>query len=334
MVAVAVLAAGKGTRMKSTLPKVLHTLGGRSLVERVLESCKGLNPSRQLVIVGYQAEQVKDQFRDKPDVEFVEQTEQKGTGHAIQQLLPHLENFTGDLLVLNGDAPLLRPETLENLLAVHQSQQNMATLLTAQLPNPKGYGRVFCDGNNLVKQIVEDRDCNDAQKQNHRVNGGIYCFNWGKLAEILPKLQANNDQQEYYLTDVVDFLDRVMAVDVEDYLEISGINDRKQLANADQVLQSRIKDRWMMAGVTLINPDSITIDDTVSIASDVIIEPHSHLRGNSVIGKGSRIGPGSLIEDSEICENTSVLYSVINNSKVASDCRIGPYAHLRGEAQI
>ena len=233
MVAVAVLAAGKGTRMKSTLPKVLHTLGGRSLVERVLESCKGLNPSRQLVIVGYQAEQVKDQFRDKPDVEFVEQTEQKGTGHAIQQLLPHLENFTGDLLVLNGDAPLLRPETLENLLAVHQSQQNMATLLTAQLPNPKGYGRVFCDGNNLVKQIVEDRDCNDAQKQNHRVNGGIYCFNWPKLAEILPKLQANNDQQEYYLTDVVDFLDRVMAVDVEDYLEISGINDRKQLANAD-----------------------------------------------------------------------------------------------------
>ena len=334
MVAVAVLAAGKGTRMKSTLPKVLHTLGGRSLVERVLESCKGLNPSRQLVIVGYQAEQVKDQFRHNPDVEFVEQTEQKGTGHAIQQLLPHLEDFTGDLLILNGDAPLLRPETLENLLAVHQSQQNMATLLTAQLPNPKGYGRVFCDSNNLVKQIVEDRDCNDAQKQNHRINGGIYCFNWPKLAEILPKLQANNDQQEYYLTDVVDFFDRVMAVDVEDYLEISGINDRKQLANANEVLQSRIKDRWMMAGVTLINPDSITIDDTVSIAPDVIIEPHSHLRGASVIGKGSRIGPGSLIENSEIGENVSVLYSVISNSKVASDCRIGPYAHLRGEAQV
>ena len=334
MVAVAVLAAGKGTRMKSTLPKVLHTLGGRSLVERVLESCKGLNPSRQLVIVGYQAEQVKDQFRHNPNVEFVEQTEQKGTGHAIQQLLPHLGDFTGDLLVLNGDAPLLRPETLENLLTVHQSQQNMATLLTAQLPNPKGYGRVFCDSNNLVKQIVEDRDCNDAQKQNHRINGGIYCFNWPKLAEILPKLQANNDQQEYYLTDVVDFFDRVMAVDVEDYLEISGINDRKQLANANEVLQSRIKDRWMMAGVTLINPDSTTIDDTVSIAPDVVIEPHSHLRGNSIIGKGSRIGPGSLIENSEIGENVSVLYSVISDSKVASDCRIGPYAHLRGEAQV
>ncbi len=334
MVAVAVLAAGKGTRMKSTLPKVLHTLGGRSLVERVLDSCQKLNPSRQLVIVGYQAEQVKSQFRHKPEIEFVEQKEQKGTGHAIQQLLPHLQDFTGDLLILNGDAPLLRSETLENLLTIHTSQQNMATLLTAQLPNPKGYGRVFCDGNNLVKQIVEDRDCNDAQKQNHRVNGGIYCFNWLKLAEILPKLLPNNDQQEYYLTDVVDFLDRVMAVDVEDYLEISGINDRKQLASADQVLQNRVKDYWMAAGVTLINPDSITIDDTVNLATDVIIEPHSHLRGNSVIGKNCRIGPGSLIENSELGENVSVLYSVISDSKVASDCRIGPYTHLRGETQI
>ena len=334
MVAVAVLAAGKGTRMKSTLPKVLHSLGGRSLVERVLDGCNGLNPSRQLVIVGYQGDQVKEQLQHKIGVEFVEQREQKGTGHAIQQLLPHLQDFTGDLLVLNGDAPLLRAETLENLLKVHETHQNMATLLTAQLPDPKGYGRVFCDGNNLVKQIVEDRDCNDAQRQNHRVNGGIYCFNWPKLAEILPKLQPNNDQQEYYLTDVVHFLDRVMAVDVEDYLEISGINDRKQLANADQVLQNRVKDYWMAAGVTLINPDSITIDDTVNLASDVIIEPHSHLRGNSMIGKGSRIGPGSLIENSELGENVTVLYSVISESKIASGCRIGPYAHIRGEAQI
>ncbi|MEB3310159.1 MAG: bifunctional UDP-N-acetylglucosamine diphosphorylase/glucosamine-1-phosphate N-acetyltransferase GlmU [Snowella sp.] len=334
MVAVAVLAAGKGTRMKSSLPKVLHTLGGRSLVERVLDSCKRLTPSRQLVIVGYQAEQVKDRLQHRSEVEFVEQLEQKGTGHAIQQLLPHLQDFTGDLLVLNGDAPLLRPETLENLLKIHQANQNMATLLTAQLPDPKGYGRVFCDANNLVKQIVEDRDCNDAQKQNHRINGGIYCFNWPKLAEVLPQLQPNNDQAEYYLTDVVHFMAPVMAVDVEDYLEISGINDRKQLAGADEVLQNRTKDHWMAAGVTLINPDSITIDDTVNIGADVVIEPHSHLRGNTVIGKASRIGPGSLIKDSEIGENVSVLYSVISDSKVASGCRIGPYAHLRGEAQI
>jgi bifunctional UDP-N-acetylglucosamine pyrophosphorylase/glucosamine-1-phosphate N-acetyltransferase len=334
MVAVAVLAAGKGTRMKSTLPKVLHQLGGRSLVERVLDSCQGLAPERKLVIIGYQGEAVKAQFQSQPDVEFVEQREQLGTGHAIQQLLPYLKDFTGDLLVLNGDAPLLRAETLEKLLATHQANDSMATLLTANLPNPKGYGRVFCDGHNLVTQIVEDRDCNDAQRQNHRINGGIYCFNWPKLAEILPQLTPNNDQQEYYLTDVVHFLAPVLAVDVEDYLEITGINDRKQLAAANEVLQERIKDDWMAAGVTLINPDTITIDDTVTLEPDVIIEPHSHLRGTTKVGKGSRIGPGSLIENSSLGEDVTVLYSVITDSQVSSGCRIGPYSHLRGEVEV
>ena len=334
MVAVAILAAGKGTRMKSTLPKVLHQLGGRSLVERVLDSCQGLAPERKLVIIGYQGEAVKAQFQSQPDVEFVEQREQLGTGHAIQQLLPYLKDFTGDLLVLNGDAPLLRAETLEKLLATHQANGSMATLLTANLPNPKGYGRVFCDGHNLVTQIVEDRDCNDAQRQNHRINGGIYCFNWPKLAEILPQLTPNNDQQEYYLTDVVHFLAPVLAVDVEDYLEITGINDRKQLAAANEVLQERIKDNWMAAGVTLINPDTITIDDTVTLEPDVIIEPHSHLRGTTQVGKGSRIGPGSLIENSTLGEDVTVLYSVITDSQVSSGCRIGPYSHLRGEVEV
>lgn len=334
MVAVAILAAGKGTRMKSTLPKVLHQLGGRSLVERVLDSCQGLAPERKLVIIGYQGEAVKAQFQSQPDVEFVEQREQLGTGHAIQQLLPYLKDFTGDLLVLNGDAPLLRAETLEKLLATHQANGSMATLLTANLPNPKGYGRVFCDGHNLVTQIVEDRDCNDAQRQNHRINGGIYCFNWPKLAEILPQLTPNNDQQEYYLTDVVHFLAPVLAVDVEDYLEITGINDRKQLAAANEVLQERIKDDWMAAGVTLINPDTITIDDTVTLEPDVIIEPHSHLRGTTKVGKGSRIGPGSLIENSTLGEDVTVLYSVITDSQVSSGCRIGPYSHLRGEVEV
>jgi bifunctional UDP-N-acetylglucosamine pyrophosphorylase/glucosamine-1-phosphate N-acetyltransferase len=320
--------------MKSTLPKVLHQLGGRSLVERVLDSCQGLAPERKLVIIGYQGEAVKAQFQSQPDVEFVEQREQLGTGHAIQQLLPYLKNFTGDLLVLNGDAPLLRAETLEKLLATHQANGSMATLLTANLPNPKGYGRVFCDGHNLVTQIVEDRDCNDAQRQNHRINGGIYCFNWPKLAEILPQLTPNNDQQEYYLTDVVHFLAPVLAVDVEDYLEITGINDRKQLAAANEVLQERIKDDWMAAGVTLINPDTITIDDTVTLEPDVIIEPHSHLRGTTQVGKGSRIGPGSLIENSTLGEDVTVLYSVITDSQVSSGCRIGPYSHLRGEVEV
>ena len=334
MVAVAILAAGRGTRMKSELPKVLHTLGGLSLVERALDSCQPINPLRQLLIVGYQAQQIKQALSARQRLEFVEQPQQLGTGHAIQQLLPHLRDFSGDLIVLNGDVPLLRPETLQQLLHSHQAHQNAVTLLTAHVPDPKGYGRVFCNGTNLVTQIIEDRDCTSAQKQNRRINAGVYCFNWTKLAQALPKLTADNDQQEYYLTQVVDYLDPVMAVDVEDHLEITGINDRKQLAAAYKILQTRIKEFWMAAGVTLIDPDSITIDDTVKLHPDVIIEPQTHLRGNTVIASGCRIGPGSLIENSQIGEGGTVLYSVVRNSQVAANGQIGPYAHLRGAVEV
>ncbi|MFB2834850.1 bifunctional UDP-N-acetylglucosamine diphosphorylase/glucosamine-1-phosphate N-acetyltransferase GlmU [Floridanema evergladense] len=334
MVAVAILAAGRGTRMKSQLPKVLHPLGGRSLVERVIQSCLEINPIRRIVIIGYEGEKVKDALKDIPDLEFVEQKEQLGTGHAIQQLLPHLEGFTEDLLVLNGDVPLLRPQTIKHLIETHKENKNPATLLTAYLPNPKGYGRVFCNGQNIIQQIVEDRDCTAAQKQNNRINAGVYCFHWPDLARVLPNLKADNDQKEYYLTDAVNALMPVMAVDVEDYEEIVGINDRKQLALVHQILQDRVKDRWMTAGVTLIDPDSTTIDDTVEIQPDVIIEPQTHLRGKTIIGTGSRIGPGCLIENSQIGENVTALYSVISDSVVQSGTRIGPYAHLRGHVEV
>lgn len=334
MVAVAILGAGRGTRMKSDLPKVCHNLGSLSLVERVLNSCLLINPSRLLVIVGYQSEQVIKSLSGFTGIEFVEQTEQLGTGHAAQQLLPHLEGFTGDLLILNGDVPLLRPDTIKQLLETHKAHQNSATLLTAQFPDPKGYGRVFCNGQNLLQQIVEDRDCTAAQKQNRRINAGVYCFNWPQLAQVLPQLQANNDQKEYYITDAVNYLNQVMVVDVEDYQEILGINDRKQLANAYEILQERVKDTWMERGVTLIDPASITIDDTVQLQPDVIIEPQTHLRGKTVIASGSRIGPGSLIENSQIGKNVTVLYSVVSDSLVKDGARIGPYTHLRGHVEV
>lgn len=321
--------------MKSHLPKVLHSLAGRSLVERVLESLKSISPTKQMVIVGYQAQEVKSALKEKPiPLEFVEQTEQLGTGHAIQQLIPYLEGFTGDLLVLNGDVPLLRPETLQHLLEAHQEHQNAATILTAHLPNAQGYGRVFCNGQNIIKEIVEDRDCTDAQRQNRRINAGVYCFRWSELMKVLPHLQANNDQQEYYLTDAVNQLEPVMAVDVEDYQEMLGINDRQQLAAAYEILQKRVKAKWMAAGVTLVDPHSITIDDTVEIQSDVIIEPQTHLRGNTTIKTGCRIGPGSLIENSHIDENVTVLYSVINNSIVHAETQVGPYTHFRSDVEI
>ncbi|AFZ46059.1 glucosamine-1-phosphate N-acetyltransferase [Cyanobacterium stanieri PCC 7202] len=334
MLAVAILAAGKGTRMKSKLPKVLHPLGNKSLVERAIASCELVKPDRTAIIIGYEGERIKQALNHLTGVEFVEQKEQLGTGHAIQQLLEPLKDFSGDLLVLNGDVPLLRPETVQKLIATHQEYQNQATLLTANLSNPQGYGRVFCDGHNIVKQIVEDRDCNSAQKQNPKVNAGVYCFNWDVLKEVLPKLSTNNDQQEYYLTEVVDFLNPVMALDVDDHLEINGINDRRQLAVAYDILQARVKEAWMMAGVTMIDPDSITIEDTVTLTSDVIIEPQTHLRGNTVIGSGCHIGPGSFVENSQIGEDVKVFYSTVIDSSVASHSKIGPYSHLRGQANI
>jgi bifunctional UDP-N-acetylglucosamine pyrophosphorylase/glucosamine-1-phosphate N-acetyltransferase len=267
-------------------------------------------------------------------VEFVEQTVQLGTGHAIQQLLPHLEGYTGDLLILNGDVPLLRTETLNNLLQTHQENQNSCTILTAQLANPQGYGRVFRNSECIVQKIVEDKDCTPTQRENDRVNAGIYCFRWPDLAKFLPQLEANNAQKEYYLTDAVTQVGKVMAVDVEDYQEILGINDRLQLATANDILQRRIKEKWLLAGVTLIDPASITIDETVELQPDVIIEPQTHLRGKTIIQAGSRIGPGSLIENSELAENVTVLYSVVTDSIIQSQTRIGPYAHLRGHAKV
>lgn len=324
--------------MKSDLPKVLHCLGSRSLVERVLDGAAEINPVRRLVIVGYRAELVKDAMTSQGDryagVEFVEQTEQLGTGHAIQQLLSPLKGFEGNLLVLNGDVPLLRPATLQRLLKTHQEHNNAATILTAQVPNPKGYGRVSCDENNILTEIIEDRDCSPAQRQNRRVNAGIYCFRWQDLEAVLPNLTNNNSQQEYYLTDAVNYLNPVMTVDVDDYQEILGINDRKQLATAYSILQTRIKDDWMAQGVTLIDPDSITIEDTVQLEVDVVIEPQTHLRGATVIQTKSRIGPGSLIENSHIGEKVTVLFSVVTDSVVKSGARIGPYAHLRGHAEV
>lgn len=334
MVAVALLAAGRGTRMKSSLPKVLHPLGGRSLIERVLDSVSNLPIDRRLIVVGFAADQVKIALAQEPDLEFVEQTEQLGTGHAVQQLLPPLQGYDGDVLVLNGDVPLLRPETLEKLVKTHQEANNEATLLTAHFPDPTGYGRVFCDANDRIKEIVEHRDCTEAQRQHSRINAGVYCFRWSSLAQILPTLSNDNDQQEYYLTDVVRFMQAVQAVDVEDYQEILGVNDRLQLAATYNILQTRIKENWMRAGVTLVDPASITIDSEVVLEPDVIIEPQTHLRGRSHIRSGCRIGPSSLIEDSELGENVTVSFSVISDSTVQAGSRVGPYAHLRGQAQV
>ena len=334
MLAVAVLAAGKGTRMKSALPKVLQPLAGATLVERVLASARNLQPERRLLIVGHQAERVEQQLSAVEGLEFVLQQPQNGTGHAVQQLMPALEGFSGELLVLNGDVPLLRAETIDELVSTHRSSGADVTLLTARLADPTGYGRVFADASGQVSGIVEHRDCSEDQRSNNLTNAGIYCFNWEKLAATLPQLSTDNDQGELYLTDTVAMLDKAMHVEVADPDEVNGINNRKQLAQCEAVLQERLRDHWMNEGVTFVDPTSCTLSEHCSFGRDVVIEPQTHLRGTCSLGDGCRIGPGSVLEDAKVGNNVTVMLSVVRSAEIGDDVAIGPYAHLRPGADI
>ena len=334
MLAVAILAAGKGTRMKSDLPKVLQPLAGATLVERVLAGCRHLAPSRQLLIVGHQAERVEASLAALGGLEFVRQQPQNGTGHAVQQLLAPLAGFEGELLVLNGDVPLLRPDTLERLLDRHRSSGAAVTLLTARLPDPSGYGRVVADGQGQVSAIVEHRDCTPEQRRIDLINAGIYCFDWGRLAAVLPRLTTDNDQGELYLTDTVAMLSPAVHLEVEDADEINGINDRLQLAQCEAVLQERLRQHWMREGVSFTDPASCTLSEGTCFGRDVLVEPQCHFRGASTIGDGCRIGPGCLIENSTLASGVEVLHSVLRDSTVAEGCVVGPFAQLRAGARL
>ncbi|MFM8525769.1 MAG: bifunctional UDP-N-acetylglucosamine diphosphorylase/glucosamine-1-phosphate N-acetyltransferase GlmU [Cyanobacteriota bacterium] len=329
MLAIAVLAAGNGTRMKSDLPKVLQPLAGATLVERVLASCSSLQPDRRLLIVGHGADRVQHSLADVEGLEYVLQQPQTGTGHAVQQLLAPLTGFDGDLLVLNGDVPLLRSTTLETLLAQHRRSGAEVTLLTARLSDPTGYGRVVADDDGRVSAIVEHRDCTPEQRSIDLINAGIYCFRWSALATVLPQLSTDNDQGELYLTDTVALLKTAMHLEVADADEINGINDRLQLSACEAVLQDRLRRHWMAEGVTFVDPASCTLSEGTRFGRDVIVEPQCHFRGTTTVGDRSRIGPGSLLEDAEVGREVTVLHSVLRQCRVGDRIEIGPFAHLR-----
>ncbi len=334
MLAVAVLAAGKGTRMKSKLPKVLQPIAGSTLVERVLASCEPLAPARRLLVVGHQAERVEASLTGHAGLEFVLQSPQNGTGHAIQQLLAPLQDFQGELLVLNGDVPLLRSETLEALLTKHRHCRAAVTLLTARFEDPTGYGRVFTDADDNVISIIEHRDCSPDQRLNTLTNAGIYCFDWQALAAVLPRLSPNNDQGELYLTDTIALLSPAHHLEVQDLAEVSGINDRLQLAQCEAALQDRLRRHWMAEGVTFTDPASCTLSETTHLGRDVVVEPQCHFRGANAIADGCRIGPGCLIEDSSLGEGVEVMYSVLRQVRVDAGCTVGPYAQIRAGAHL
>jgi bifunctional UDP-N-acetylglucosamine pyrophosphorylase/glucosamine-1-phosphate N-acetyltransferase len=237
-------------------------------------------------------------------------------------------------LVLNGDVPLLRPETLERLISQHRSTGAAVTLLTARLDDPSGYGRVFANAQGDVSGIVEHRDCSDEQRRNNLTNAGIYCFNWAKLAAVLPQLTTDNDQGELYLTDTVAMLNPAMHLEVADADEINGINDRLQLSQCEAVLQERLRRHWMAEGVSFIDPASCTLSEGSRFGRDVVIEPQCHFRGATSVGDGCRIGPGCLLENASLGNNVQALYTVIREASVAEGCSIGPFAQIRPGAEL
>jgi bifunctional UDP-N-acetylglucosamine pyrophosphorylase/glucosamine-1-phosphate N-acetyltransferase len=301
-VAAIVLAAGESKRMKSQLVKVLHPLAGKPVIAHVLAPLRALGVERLLVVVGHQRELVEDALGG-PDVEFVLQEQPMGTGHALLQCRPLLEGFSGDLLVTAGDTPLLRQETLARLLARHRQGRAAVTILTALLEDPTGYGRVLRHGDAVVG-IVEHRDATPEQLRIREINTSVYCFRAADALPALDRLQRENRQGEYYLTDLptllADAAGGIRAVTVEDAEEILGINDREQLATAEAVLRRRIRQRVFAAGVTMLQPETILLDAEVSIGPDTVLYPGVIIEGASVIGAECVVGPYSRIVDSHI----------------------------------
>ena len=334
MLAIAILAAGKGTRMKSKLPKVLHHLAGKSLINRVLSSTRGLKPDRSLIVVGHQADLVEDSLKNHQDLEFVLQQPQNGTGHAIQQLSPRLKGFNGELLVLNGDVPLIKEETLSALLKFHKKSNASVTFLSASLNSPTGYGRVFTNQSGLVNKIIEESDCSNEQRKNKLINAGIYCFNWQQLLDVLSSISNKNSQNEIYLTDTVSLLKRAFHFEVDNPFEIKGINDRFQLSECEQYIQEKLKSLWMKKGVSFVDPTSCSISEESKFGTDVIIEPQTHLRGKCTIGNECHLGPSTTIINSTLADNVLATHSFINEASIGNNSSIGPFTHIRPESKI
>jgi len=333
MLNVAILAAGKGTRMESSLPKVLHKLSGKTLLQRVLDSCNELKPNRIFIIVGHKSNEVENSGIKSKNIQFIVQNPQKGTGHAIQVLSQQVKKHEGKLLVLNGDVPLIKSETLQKLINFHDSKTADVSLLTTNKKDPYGYGRVFTK-DNLVEKIIEEKDCNNDQRQNSLVNAGIYCFNWISLSKIINTLKSNNKQKEIYLTDTITLLKKSYSLEIKDNAELEGINNRLQLSKCEDTIQTIIKKKHMIKGVTFINPASCTISEESIIGLDVIIEANTHIRGNSKISNNCTIGPNTYIKDTTVNENCEIINSTVFNSEIMDHVNIGPYSHIRPNCEI
>ncbi|MED3662440.1 bifunctional UDP-N-acetylglucosamine diphosphorylase/glucosamine-1-phosphate N-acetyltransferase GlmU [Ureibacillus sp. FSL K6-8385] len=331
-----VLAAGQGTRMKSKLYKVLHPVCGKPMVEHVVDNISALNVNRIVTIVGHGAEKVKEQLGEKS--EYVLQSEQLGTAHAVMQAESILGSLEGTTLVICGDTPLIQAETMKALLDHHIAQKAKATILTAIAEDPTGYGRVIRDEQGQVAQVVEHKDATPDQRLIKEINTGTYCFDNKALFEALKSVNNNNAQGEYYLPDVIEILkqkgETVAAYTCEDFNETLGVNDRIALSRAEEIMRERINKKHMANGVTIINPSMTHISIDAEIGRDTIIYPGVVIEGKSVIGEDCIIGPNSQISNSKIGNRSVVKHSVVQQSVIGEDTSVGPFAHLRPEAEI
>ena len=333
---VIILAAGKGTRMKSKLYKVLHPVAGKPMVEHIVDQVEQTAPTEIVTIVGHGAEAIQEHLGDR--TKYALQQEQKGTGHAVLQAAELLEGKKGTTLVITGDTPLLTAETLTNLFDYHQGKNASATILTAEAEDPTGYGRIIRDHLGIVEKIVEQKDASEKQARVKEINTGTFCFDNEELFSALTKIDTNNSQNEYYLTDIIGILKNegatIAAYRMADFDEAMGINDRIALATANKIMCKRLNTMHMMNGVTFIDPENTYIDEGVVIGSDTVIEAGVTIKGKTVIGEDCFIGAGSEIVDSTIEDNVKILHSVVEESVVRSQADVGPFAHLRPKAEI
>lgn len=331
-----ILAAGMGTRMKSKMPKVLHKVCGKPLSKWVIDASKAAGADTVCAVVGHKAETVKEVLGDV--CEFALQAEQKGTGHAVMQAIDVIKNSKGEVVILNGDTPLITAETINKAIEYHKNNGNQATVITAILDDATGYGRIVRDNDGSVLKIVEQKDASKEEKKINEVNSGMYVFDAQSLVYALDKITPNNAQGEYYLTDTLEILlsagKKIGGYAISDNDEIRGINDRVQLNEAEKIMQKRINEYHMRNGVTMRNPESVYIEDGVEIGNDTEICQNVTIKSGTKIGSDCVIGSGSMLDRAVIHDGVDVLSSVILESEVDEGTHVGPFAYIRPNCHV
>lgn len=331
-----ILAAGQGTRMKSKLYKVLHPVCGKPMVQHVVDQVNKLNIQELVTVIGHGAEMVKAQLGEESH--YALQSEQLGTAHAVMQAQQILEGKEGVTIVVCGDTPLIKAETMESLFKHHEELSAKATILTARIDDPTGYGRIIRNENGFVEKIVEHKDATEAEREINEINTGTYCFDNTALFEALKMVSNDNVQGEFYLPDVVEILKNqgevVTAFQTNDLEETLGVNDRVALAEAERIMRSRINENHMRNGVTIIDPANTYIESDVVIGQDTILLPGTIIKGRTVIGADCQIGPNSEIDTCEVGDETVIRQSAAYNSTIGSLVNIGPFAHIRPDSAI